>query len=269
MKKKIEKKDNRSLKTFFIYTFIVLFSIIVSLGAKAISVLRESKFDGKDINIAITQNNHVTSVLGFNTNNNSISLLKIKNSNIPISSVSKKTGIIVEGKINSDNDSANIDPEAILKSALLRNRPVKTDLTIFDLARLIIFSKNVPEKNRQTHEIGPTSKEHDIDKIVSVLFKDEIISTENVSIEIINATDEPGLGKRLERCLTNIGANVVAVSTPRVKEKSSKIQYFAEKSYTLQKLNKILNFPTEKIDRKTIAKIVIIIGEDDRSASRF
>ena len=269
MKKKIEKKDNRSLKTFFLYTFAVFFVILISLSIKAFFILRQSKFDGNHFNLAVSQNNRVVAILGFNPNKNSISLLKMKNSKMSVSSLGQNLGILVDGKISSKSDLSNESTESIFEKTAFRNNSIKTDLTIFDVARLFLFTKNVRDKDRQIEEIRQAMSEHDSDKIISDLFKDAEISRENITIEIINATSELGLGKRLERCLNNAGANVVSVSTPRVSETVSRIQYVGAQTYTVEKLKKVLKFPTEKINKKTIAKIVIIIGENGKNPTSF
>ncbi len=268
-KKKAIKKDNKSIKTFFLYTFIVFFVMLVSLSIKAIFVIRQSRYDGNSLNVAITQKNRVVSILDFNSSKNSISVLKIKNSSIAIGSIGQELGIIVDGKINSEYDLSGENPESILVKAAFGQDSIKTDLTIFDIARLILFSKNVSSNGRQVEEIERTAKQSEVDKIVSVLFKNDTLSTDNISIAVVNATDESGLGKRLERCLTNMGANVVAVTTPHVQEKLSRIEYLGQASRTLEKLKTVLKFPVKKIDKETVAKIVIIIGEDSKNPSGY
>ena len=52
MKKNKNNKKDRSLKTLFIYSFIVCLVILFSLCIKAILVINQSKFDGKNLSIS-------------------------------------------------------------------------------------------------------------------------------------------------------------------------------------------------------------------------
>jgi len=269
MKNKKNYIYNKSLRTFYIYSSIVFLVIIFSLSVKAVLIFRQSKFDGRNINFMVSQKNRVVAIYGIDTASNSTSFLKIKNDKILSSTAGMDLGLLIGGRINSDVDLSNNSEESILTKALLGKDSTRTDLTFFDILRLVIFSKNTTNKNRYTSEINQSTGIGVIDKTIANLFKDSIISAENISIEVINATNEPGLGKRLERCLINMGANVVAVTTPHINESTSKIQYLGARSYTVEKLSKILKFKTINVNRDNIAKIVIIIGKDNKETTEF
>jgi len=66
-----------------------------------------------------------------------------------------------------------------------------------------------------------------------------------------------------------MGANVVEVSTSHVSQPKSKIQYYGERTYTLEHLENFLDFPSTKLTRQPIANIVIILGEDSRNTTKF
>jgi hypothetical protein len=104
---------------------------------------------------------------------------------------------------------------------------------------------------------------------VSDLFKDNTIITENLNIQIINTTDIPGLGKQLERVIVNQGGNVISVTNSREPVKKSKIQYIGEKNYTVGKFTSLFDLSAEKIENKSIADLIIIIGEDYKKIKAF
>lgn len=263
------KKGDKSLKTFFLYAFLVFAIIIISLSIKAFFVLRQSRFDGRSINIAISKNNKITAIFGYNAASNSTSILRIKNGNISVSEVGKKMGIIVDAKIDSEKDLTNESIDTILVKAGLKIGGVKSELTIIDAARIILATKGARDSDKKVSEIKYPFSEYEIDKIINDLFKNYEIATDNTSIEITNSTDEPGLGKRLERSLVNIGANVVSVSTSRETSKISKIKYYGSSNYTAQKLKKLLKYSVEKTNSKSVADIIIIIGEDSQNTPVF
>ena len=64
MKKKKNHKKERGLRTLFLYAFIVCAIVLFSLGIKTIYVIKHSKFDGRNLTLAIAQNNKVVGVLG-------------------------------------------------------------------------------------------------------------------------------------------------------------------------------------------------------------
>ncbi|HSW47586.1 MAG TPA: LytR C-terminal domain-containing protein [Candidatus Saccharimonadales bacterium] len=268
-KKKNSKQNDKSIKTFISYFLIVFFAIIISLSIKAFFVIRQSRFDGKNINIAITQKNRVTGILGIDSENNSLSLLKIRKENLSVDSIGRDLGIIIDARINTDSDISNQSAGSIFAKALFKKDSISTNLTFFDLSKLILYTKNTSIKNYRADDIIDKIDGSNSDKIIADLFKNEIISSENVSIAIVNATDQSGLGKRLERCLTNIGANVVDVSTPHSKEALSRIEYSGENTYTLNKLKKILKFPVIKNGGGKVASIVIVIGQNMKNTTAF
>ena len=270
MTKKIKNhKSYNGLKTFFLYTFLVGFLIFFSLGIKAILVLKQSKFDGSSLNLAISKNNKTLGIFGFNSETKSVVFLRIKKSEFSNNSVGKELGIIPDANLNSDYDFSNENISSLLVKAMLRSNSIDTDLTIFDIGRLLVLSKNGVDKNIEIKEIDMSSKYHDINKIIVNLFKNDKIVEENISIEIINSTDVSGLGNRLERALSNIGAQVISVSNLREKKKISVMQFYGPKSYTVSKLKDMLNISVEKLSKKQVADITIIIGEDLKDTTEF
>ena len=196
-------------------------------------------------------------------------VLKTKNKNISSKSVGRELGVFTDASIDSPNDLSNETIDSILTKALLKSDLIKTDLTIFDLTRLIFLSKAVAGNNQKVDQITSRTEEPEIDSKVSKLFVDRSIVSENLSIQIINTTSVSGLGKRLERVILNKGGNIIAVSTQGDVRQKSVIKEFKENSYTSEKLNKYLKIPIEKQEENSLADIVIIIGEDMQNTSVF
>ncbi len=268
MNKNTAANDRRSLKTFFLYAAIVLFFIIISLAIKTFFIIQQSKFDGEhQFIVAIAKGKNVEEVISFNPAMPAVSLLQIKGKPVSLASFGKTFGFIPDATITAMSDmQLGSDVAKTMTAVAWRYNRLKTDITIFDIARLLFISKKA--KNT-IDEITLPADTVLLDKKMVTLFTDEAISAENVTIQIVNASDVSGLGKRLERVLTNRGGNVVSIATSHTPETSSKIQYFGKETYTLKKLGKLLQFPITQLEKETIANIVIVLGEDSQNTTKF
>src|SRR5258708_40377226 len=98
---------------------------------------------------------------------------------------------------------------------------------------------------------------------VSQMFIDQTFYQENVSMSVVNATDSSGVGSRLAKFLTNMGGNVVSVTSGDTIQTESSIQYFGKQTYTLKQLQHILHFPLVRMQKPSISDIIVTIGEND------
>ena len=62
---------------------------------------------------------------------------------------------------------------------------------------------------------------------------------------------------------------MILLSTSDILKDTSEIQYSDYKSYTVSKLEKLLDFKTEKISKKGISDVIIVIGKDKVHALPF
>lgn len=255
-------ESGKGVRTFIIYSIIVILIIIVAVSIKAFFLMEQSLFDGKYINIAVSKNKKVTGIIGFNAEKNTVSYLYIRNSKLTQNDLLDRLGIIIDAKIDSSSDIVNKDVIGLLTNAATKNDNTQTDLTFFDLVRLWIITKNSSGNKTIEKEISLPLPDYEIDRNIRSLFMNDLIISESLSIEIINAASLPGEGTKLERALTNEGFNIVSVSTRKEPENKSKIQYTSELSYVVGKLKRILKYPVVKSNEKSIADVVIIIGKD-------
>jgi hypothetical protein len=270
MHTKTAPKESKSLKTFFLYTFLVLFVIGVSLAIKVFFVIQQSTYNGKNqFIVAVTKNGIVEDVISFQPNNLTISVLQLKGKPVSLTDLGKTVGIIPNAYVTANDTLPQPNPSDTLTAVALRYNMLKTNLTLIDLARLLIFSKRTSSNDITIESVTLSKNETAVDETVKNLFVDEGIVADNLSIQIINASDKPGLGGRLETVITNMGGNVISLSTSHSISKGSKIEYFGETSYTLEKLHSLLGFPIKKLQRETLGDIVITIGEKDKESKKF
>ncbi len=260
MKKQSSSNDYKSLKAFFLYVLTVFFVVFIALSVRLFFIYRQSKFDGHNIAIAITTNKKLVSVLGMDSQKKFVSILEIKKGDVHVNDISETLGIVPESVIDSEKNISKESVDSILSTILSQTDGAKTNLTIVDKIRLLILAKRISDVQRE--EISLPEDDVYINKAVIKLFSDNNIISENQSIQIINATDIPGLGQKLERIILNKGGNVISVTSLREKKQNSMIQFYGDRNYTVRKLGKILKIPTEQMSDKSMGEIAIIIGGD-------
>lgn len=257
---KKHNKDNLRLAGIFIAVVILL--IIVSMIFKFFLVVKDSKFDATHRFIVAFLENNGTEVVSFSPQTNSISMLKV-DSKLNVNNLSSELDVPVDGIIFTGDTVINAKnvSSVLLKSAFHAGYPLK-NMTFVDALRLFIFSKGINLSSVYQRELSAGLSDAQKSTMLSLSFTDPTIYQENKSIQIVNAANVYGLGSRLAAFITNIGGNVILVSTSDQTMVESKIVYSGNKSYTAQKLSEFLGFPLEKTSTAGVADVTIIIGTD-------
>lgn len=265
------KKSNSGLNStkialiFFAFVFIVIF---VSLIFKVVAIISQSRFDSQNrFTISVT-NDKDLEIISFSPLSQSISVLKINGATKSLN-INRFLKIPIDGEIKSALKIEDLKVPDLMAKFIVNYRNLKTNLTIVDILRLFIFSKTLPINYIYDSKISTSIDPSSLDKIIPSLFSDEIIEKENESIKIVNGTDVAGLGNRLGILISNIGGNVVIIASSDRAENLSTISYFGKKTYTVEKITKILGYKLNKLDKKTIADIVIVIGKDSLGSLNF
>lgn len=256
-----------------VYFALVLSLIITAFIFRAISVINNSKFDGENrFTVALADKGVLKGIISFEPSTSSLSILKIRPDFIVrVDQMNARLGLIPDGYIISDSlpDLDNSVP-AVIQSLFWQLHTSKKNITAYDIFQLWLYSTKIPSSTINAREIGKNVSASDIDKNIALLFPDERIAGENLSLQIINAAGVTGLGARLERVLTNMGGNIVSIQTAPETSAASTISYFdQEDSYSLTKIKKLLQFKLEKLTEQGIADIVITIGEDNKKTNLF
>jgi hypothetical protein len=269
--KKSAHPDNKSLKTVFLYLAIVFVIICISLAIKVFYIFQQSKFDpAHEFALVIVQHNNVKEIIAFHPETSAISLLQIEDQNLPYATLAKDYGIATDGYIEDQEEiNANSDITALLWASIMHTTTWQSNLTVLDKLRLIFFAKNVSINNKSIEQVSLIKKTPDLNTVIATALNDQDIASENVTIQIVNATNVSGLGQRLGKVLTNMGANVVDVSSSQKTQQKSTIAYFGNDTYTVDHLQKILGIEASKIIKQTIADIIITIGTDKKNTTEF
>jgi len=269
--KNAAQNESKSLKTFYLYLFLVILVIVVALIIKGIFIIRQSRFDGShDFTLAVTEQNKVKEIIAFQPQVPAISTLVIQDNNIPYVTLAKDYGITPDGYIQVQNNSdIGTDTTTFMWSTIIHSADWKANLTAFDKIRLMFLSKSITANNKTTETISLLNQTSQTDTIITSALTDQEIADENISVQVINATNITGFGQRLGRVLTNIGANVVDVSTAQNIQTKTTIQYYGDDSYTVDRFEKLLGVTATRITTQPIANIVITIGTDKSNTTEF
>ncbi len=262
-----KKKDESKNTRVGIYFFILILGIIfISLVLKGLVIVKNSRFidDGR-FNFLIS-NDKENEIVSFLPQNHSISILKIDGNT---ENVYKFLEIPLDGEIRSSSLALNKPTSSIISDILFSFKNIKTNFTILDLFRIFVFTKTTSPDNFTLRTVSTDLDEAALDKISLTLFSDPKIADENLSIEIVNGTEEYGVGNRLARLVSNISGNVVLVSNSQNQEDKSRILYSGEKTYTVRRLERLLGFELIESRSQSLADITIRIGKNYKNLSNF
>jgi hypothetical protein len=253
-----KKKKSSNLKLAGIFLVIVFGLISFSIIFKIFLVIKNSKFDGSNrFTVGFTAK-YYSKIESFSPKDKTISII-IVNGNLKKQTLSDFLEVPVDVNVKTDEEnnlSVNTD---LLNSLIALNR--ESNLNTFDAFKLLLFSKLSGAKIVQKVLITNSSQSQIQDATSNLLIDSQVIN-ENKNIEIINATDTYGLGSRFAMLITNMGGNVILVSTSDTISKNSKVIYYQTKSYTAEKIGEVLKIPLEQTDKKSVSDVIIIIGED-------
>jgi polyisoprenyl-teichoic acid--peptidoglycan teichoic acid transferase len=114
-------------------------------------------------------------------------------------------------------------------------------------------------------EISLPLTESEIESLLSNTFHDNALISENITIEIVNGTGIPGLAGKMEKVVSRMGGNVIAVSNAQSDESTSQIHYYEDEEgkYARERFGKLFSFPLVQTNQKALSDIIIIIGKDN------
>lgn len=265
MKKKEAAFSNTKIAIVF---FVFLFFVVgVSLIWKVIFVIRASQFDdSKRFTLSITNGKNLE-VISLNPSSKDVVVFKL-NSSISSVEAGRFLEIPIDGFISQNSLDLNQKVNPLFMNTIFNYSRLKTNLTIIDLFKLAMFMKIIPESSIETKVIGDTTGV-ELDKIVNHLVSDPLIEMDNQTIQIVNGTGISGLGNRLAKLVTNMGGNVIMVATEDSLIKKSVISYIGQKTYTIERLQKVLGYEAVKDSNNAISDMTIIIGEDKVNSLPF
>ena len=281
MRHHIPESKVGSLRLFTLFCLLVSVLLLMSLTAKLVALIQKSNFAGNShFILAVAQKktekpvSKEVTLYSFQPYDQSITVVHVSGiSNLQ--QTGKLLKIPVDGVIASKEEDISDHPVSEqLRSFFLHYIQEETNLTILDIGRLWVYTKNVPVQNITEKEVSLSRDLAGVDtlmldKQMAQLFADERILKEKMSIQIVNAASVNGLGNRLGRMLSNMGGNVVSVITEDTQQTLSEISYTGEKTYTVERLSNVLGYKATSTEKQGISDIVITLGKDSENAQAF
>lgn len=260
-------KSGKHLRLAGLFVIMVLGLIVISALFKFLLIVKNSHFDGSHSFIVSFVGKNKVEVVSFSPANKTLSILNIDSKYNHINIV-KSFGIPIDGTIDSQDPNSNNISSILLGSVISLGQPLK-NLTVLDAFRLFLFCKTMPQNNIYERQL--TSELNDTQKstVITLSLTDVSIYQENQTIQIINASNVHGLGARLAALITNIGGNVILVSTSDQVINNSKIVYYGKQSYTVKKIGNYLGIAPQQSGQRGVADVIITIGKDKAESSSF
>lgn len=172
-------------------------------------------------------------------------------------------------------------PSLFLKFLNVDKRMVK-NISLIDLVRLWTAIRNtrndrITVLNLENNNVLSGEKLPDgslvnilnkelFDQSIAINFQDRQIRLQNLSIEVVNATDKEKIAGQFGRILQNLGANVVVKSTASTDENFNCRIYVTAKisisDIIIQRLQKYFKCATGKKDEKGVSDIKVVLGKE-------
>lgn len=266
MKKKTVPSVSNTKIAIVFFVFLALI-VGISLILKVITLIGAGQFDDSRRFTLTIANNRNVEVMSLSPSLKNITVFKL-NDGIKPAEAGRQLAIPIDGFIVQNSLDLNQKTDSLFIKTILNYNKLKTNLTIIDLIRLAMFARTIPENSINIKMIGNAAG-LELDKIVSRLVSDTFIEKDNQTIQIINGTGVGGLGNRLARLVTNMGGDVIIVATSDNLRKDSIISYIDKKTYTIERLQKVLGYEVIREAGSAISDITITIGEDGINNSPF
>lgn len=266
MKKKSNFAANNT-KIAIVFFLFLIFIVGISFVFKLVIAIKESHFKGYGRFTMTVSNNRNIEVISLSPGSKDIVVFKLSD----ITSSAEAGRILqvpIDGFIASDSVNLNQKIDLLFTKALFNYNKLKTNLTIIDIAKIVMFARAVPENSVNVKVVGDRNR-LDLDRIVNRLVSDDLIEKDKQTIRIVNATAVSGFGSRLARFITNMGGDVIIVATENSLKKKSLISYIDKKTYTVKRLQEVLGYEVVKEEENAISDITITIGEDKINSIPF
>lgn len=272
MKKSTDEKNGKSFRVLLFFCSFVLLLLLISFSIRIVSIISVSKFDGNHrFTLAVLQNK--AQIISFAPDAKTLSVLTLRTStpnpkhlkrilHIPIDS-----SIQAVGEKNYLSQVRNLNGITVMLQRLIFSPTFfQTDMTIIDKIQLWMFVRSLSPEAFLSDSFTDKSVEKiesaRVDKTVTQLFADQSFSQENKTIQISNASTTSGLGSEYAQILTNMGGNVISVTSSHTESDKTTIQYFGEYSYTVKKIEQIFQKKAKRVKKRLPSDIIIIIGEE-------
>lgn len=265
-----EKHSARSLRTFLFFCLVVVLIILVSLSYRIFQLTKNSKFDGSSgfIMAVLQEDGKKAVIYTVDPLEESLSQVVVSG-RTSLPNLRQELSLPIEGRIKKKTVSETTKLPLEFTSYSLYSQPDALDISFIDAIRLWLYSQTVSQTNTRSLSLTWPDDQERFGTDAAQYFIDSRLEKDKQSIRIVNGTSVSGLGGRLDQLLGRVGASVISVTTSHGSIQASKIIYYGEKSYTVERLSKVIPFPLEQREGTSISDILIEIGEDSQRTTLF
>jgi hypothetical protein len=245
-----------------LFSCFVFLAIVVSVIVKIIILARESTFDNHhQFIVEIKEDKQQEKIIAFNPNTNTMAVLDV--SGVKNSSDIRALQIPIDAQLTLPEKAhfSNITSLLFSMQFHCQNQGCVHSNSV-DLFKLYLFAKSLHGNAIKTDKISLPASQATLSTRIPALFTDTTIYKEAISIAIVNASGQPGLGTLFSDVLTNIGCNVIAVSTGDVQDDSSIQSTEKNPSNTLYRVMQVFHTKSQQMQKPGISDIIITIGKN-------
>lgn len=254
------RSSSRHSNAFGVALFVgslILLLIFAAFIIKVMLVFHQSTFDGKHQFVVAVREPHTTQFVVFNPDVGSIKTLTVAGA----TSSNPESAFSVPVDASAVTDDTYPSSSDIANALVFKRKQLHASLTIVDAINLLIFSHTVSSDNESSQAITLASLNKP-NSPASQVFFDNSLYKEGKSIAVVNATDISGLGTNISALLTNLGGDVVSVTTADKTSATSSVAYTGDLSYTASRIAHILHLPLVHLSGVQISDITVTIGTD-------
>lgn len=254
MKYRKSSRDEKSTSIALLFFGFCLLLIGASVLVKVLLLFYSAKFDGAHQFILRVKNGRqVVSYINFSPDTQTASVLEVKG----------------QGLVDIPYDATVIDPHvAELTSfgqSILFHHDAHDSLNLVDRARIFLFVSSIKDAAITYKTLSlPTNRQTE-DTLLSQLFTDHTLYSENMTIGIMNGTGVSGLADNAAKMIGDIGGDVISVGTAPNVVSQTTLVYSGKPSYTTTRLASIFHAQMQSTTAAMLTDIVLTIGKDDVS----
>lgn len=260
MKKATAKKIKNStlLALFFLLVFL---TILISLVVKIIFLITHSTVDSHhQFILEIKQQANEEQIVAFNRATSSISVLQVKG--VKTAQDIQSLQIPIDAQfILPDTMKQETLPSELFTMIFHCRYPSCKNINTVDAIKLYTFANNLRPSAIQTTDLSIPISPADLKTMIPSLFTDDTLYHEALSISVINASGEVGLGNEASQLLSTIGGNVLSVTSADPQETTTMQSTYGKDTYSIQRLQKVLRLQSQKMQKTGISDIIITIGK--------
>lgn len=245
MKSKPKKSKNTGLGFLFIFAVLVIFGLAFIL--KGVSVYQKSTFDGKTNYNILLKNDAGISILSIKPSSHSLNIIQYKGNSGQFSKLGIPVDAIISKNVNIHEDDVRSKAMSLLIGSI---NPI-------DALRIYIYINTTSANSVKSVSLSSQDSSRTLE-----IFSDPSLSSEKMTIQLVNGTGEQGIGALLAHIISNMGGNIILVSTQNKPQEDSQIISDNNKGETFKKLQKMLDLEWKKDEKAEISDIKIIIGKD-------